>query len=100
MLRILGPTKGIFLNALFYLPLIIWLVRAPYGRHYRGDAPPPKRAVRGIADIVATVRDVRGIPILISLIVLAGAASFSSSATAIRRRCRILRPTSAMPTPE
>jgi MFS family permease len=25
----LGPTRGIFFNTLFYLPLIIWLVRAP-----------------------------------------------------------------------
>jgi MFS family permease len=31
----LGPTRGIFLNACFYLPLLIWLVRAPYGRHFR-----------------------------------------------------------------
>lgn len=76
MLRTLGPTKGIFLNAAFYLPLILWLIRAPYGRYFRGDAPPPKRAVKGIGDIVQTIRDVRGMPVLVSLIVLAGAASF------------------------
>ena len=33
----LGPTRGIFVNAAFYLPLLLWLVRAPYGRHFRGD---------------------------------------------------------------
>lgn len=76
MLRTLGPTRGIFLNAVFYLPLILWLVRAPYGRHFRGDAPPPKRAVRGIGDIVDTIKDVRGLPVLAGLILLAGAASF------------------------
>ncbi|MBX3225672.1 MAG: MFS transporter [Labilithrix sp.] len=75
MLRTLGPTKGIFLNAAFYLPLILWLVRAPYGRHFRGESGPP-RPVRGISDVVATVKDVRPIPILVSMIVLAGAASF------------------------
>jgi MFS family permease len=61
---------------LFYLPLVLWLVRAPYGRHFRGDAPPPKRAVRGLADIVATARDVRAIPVLAAMVSLAGAASF------------------------
>jgi hypothetical protein len=32
--------------------------------------------VRGIADIVATLRDIRGLPIIAPMIVLAGAASF------------------------
>jgi MFS family permease len=72
----LGPTRGIFFNALFYVPLIVWLVRAPYGRHARGDRPAPRRAVRGLADIVRTAREVRAIPILATMIVLAGAASF------------------------
>ncbi|HEY4012943.1 MAG TPA: MFS transporter [Polyangiaceae bacterium] len=72
----LGPTRGIFLNTVFYLPLILWLVGAPYGRHFRGDRPPPKRAVRGLADIVQTAREVRGIPVLGAMIILAGGASF------------------------
>ncbi|HEY2365105.1 MAG TPA: MFS transporter, partial [Polyangiaceae bacterium] len=72
----LGPMRGIFLNTLFYLPLISWLVAAPYGRHFRGDRPPPKRAVRGLADVVQTAREVRVIPVLGAMIVLAGAASF------------------------
>ncbi|MGA3123126.1 MAG: MFS transporter [Polyangiaceae bacterium] len=72
----LGPTRGILLNTVFYLPLFCWLIRAPYGRHYREDCPPPKRAVRGFADIVQTLRDVRTMPILTSMMALAGAASF------------------------
>jgi MFS family permease len=72
----LGPTRGIFLNTIFYLPLVLWLVRAPYGRHFRGAAPAAKRAVRGIADIVQTIRDIRDKPLLVSMIVLAGGASF------------------------
>jgi MFS family permease len=72
----LGPARGILLNTIFYLPLVVWLVRAPYGRKFRaGDAPPP-RAVRGLADIVQTVRDVRGVPVVSAMIVLAGCASF------------------------
>jgi MFS family permease len=72
----LGPTRGIFVNTAFYLPLFIWLMRAPYGRHHRKDAAPPRRAVRGFADIVQTIRDVRHVPVIGTMIVLAGAASF------------------------
>jgi MFS family permease len=72
----LGPTRGIFFNTLFYLPLVIWLIGAPYGRRFRGDRAPQRRAVRGLADIVATVREVRPIPILATMIALAGSASF------------------------
>src|SRR5690606_7697422 len=50
----LGPSRGIFLNAAFYVPLLVWLIAAPYGRHFRGLAEPPKRAVRGLLDIVQT----------------------------------------------
>ena len=75
IMRTLGPTHGMFLNAAFYLPLLIWLVRAPYGRHLRSDEG-PRRTVRGLADVVQTFRDVRGIPVLMAMIVLAGGASF------------------------
>ncbi|MES1186074.1 MAG: MFS transporter [Myxococcales bacterium] len=72
----LGPKFGIFLNACFYLPILLWLTRAPFGRHLRGLAAAPKRAVRGLADILATARDVRGLPTTLAMMVLAGAASF------------------------
>jgi hypothetical protein len=72
----LGPTRGIFVNTIFYLPLILWLVSAPYGRKFRKDAEPPKRAVRGLSDIRQTIGEVRAIPVLGIMIVLAGAASF------------------------
>jgi len=75
LLRSLGPTRGMFVNACLYLPALLWLMRAPYGRNFRADAPPP-RAVRGISDIIDTIRDVRKVPALLGLIVLAGAASF------------------------
>lgn len=75
ILRTLGQNYGMFLNATFYLPLIIWLISAPYGRHFRSGEG-PRRAVRGLADIVSTIRDVRGLPILVAMIALAGGASF------------------------
>lgn len=72
----LGPTRGIFLNAAFYLPILLWLARAPYGRHFRGNRAGPKLRVRGLADILATWREVRGMPATVAMVVLAGAASF------------------------
>jgi len=72
----LGPAHGILLNTVFYLPLILWLVNAPYGPRFRAGTPPPPRAVRGLADIVQTAREVRGIPVLAAMIALAGGASF------------------------
>ncbi len=39
--------------------------------HFRRDRPPPKRAVRGLADIVRAAREVRGMPVLAVVIGLA-----------------------------
>lgn len=72
----LGPVRGIFFNAAFYLPLLLWLVAAPYGRHFRGAGDWPKRAVRGLADIVQTAREARAVSALWPMVVLAGVASF------------------------
>jgi MFS family permease len=76
MLLLLGPTHGIFLNAVFYLPLVLWLWKAPYGPKFRPGHQPIPRAVRGLADIVQTIRDIRPNPLLVSMVVLAGSASF------------------------
>ena len=76
ILLALGPAHGIMLNTIFYLPLVLWLVKAPYGPRFRAGSPPPRRAVRGLADIVHTMRDVRQHTVIVSMTLLAGAASF------------------------
>jgi MFS family permease len=76
IMRTLGPTRGIFVNTVFYLPLLLWLMSAPYGRHFRGAATGAKRAVRGLADIIQTIRDVRELPVVSAMVLVAGAASF------------------------
>jgi MFS family permease len=76
MLLTLGPSLGILLNTVFYLPLVLWLVNAPYGPKFRKGAPVPVRAVRGLADIVQTIRDITAHPVIISMTVLGGCASF------------------------
>jgi MFS family permease len=76
ILLALGPAWGILLNTVFYLPLVIWLINAPYGPRFRKTAPPPPRAVRGLADIVQTIRDIAEHPIIIAMTLLAGCSSF------------------------
>ena len=69
ILLIFGPTWGIFLNALIYLPMVLWLRKAPYRRKQT-----PAR-LSALGDIVATVRAISGRPLLISLVLLAGGTS-------------------------
>ena len=76
LLLALGPAHGILVNTLFYLPLVLWLVNAPYGPRFRKGAPPPRRAVRGLADIVQTIRDIAAHPIIVAMTLLAGCSSF------------------------
>ncbi len=76
MLLVLGPVRGIFVNALVYLPMILWLVKAPYGPRFRKGPKVPARIVRGFGDIAATFRIVRDNPVLLSMTLLAGASSF------------------------
>ena len=76
ILLALGPAPGMMVNTLFYLPLVIWLVNAPYGPRYRTGPPAPRRAVRGFGDIVQTIRDIKAHSVIVSMTLLAGAASF------------------------
>jgi hypothetical protein len=76
ILLALGPSLGILLNTVFYLPLVLWLVNAPYGPKFRKGVPPPRRAVRGLADIVQTARDIAPHRVIVSMTLLGGASSF------------------------
>lgn len=71
----LGPSTGIFINALIYLPMILWLWKAPYGPRFRKEGSAPVRAIKGFADIVETLRTVAGNRTLLSMTLLAGGAS-------------------------
>ena len=70
ILLAMGPARGILFNMLIYLPLILWLWKAPY-RHKH--APP---TVRGFGDVLATWRAVRDNPVIASMVILVGGASF------------------------
>jgi len=69
----LGSSHGIILNTLFYLPMLLWLFWAPTSDR---SGAPKRFAVRGLADIAQTIRDIGTSPVLTSMTLLAGATSF------------------------
>jgi len=75
ILLALGPVYGILLNATIYLPLVFWLWKAPYGPRFRAGHAAPRVAMRGLADILATIRTVAGSPVLLAVTLLVGCAS-------------------------
>jgi MFS family permease len=78
MLLTCGPSAGLLINALIYTPLIFWLWKAPFGPRFRKEpasASPPRRAA-GSAGIVATMREIAGNRVVVSMTLVAGASSF------------------------
>lgn len=70
-----GPAWGILINVVFYVPLVYWLWKAPYGPRFSGEEAPPPRTVRGYAEIWATMRAIGGNRTIVSMTLLAGGAS-------------------------
>jgi MFS family permease len=71
----LGPYHGILVNALIYLPMILWLWNAPYGPRFRKEAPRRGRGVRGFGEVLATLRTIRHNPTALTMTLLAGVAA-------------------------
>jgi MFS family permease len=76
LLLAFGPAHGIFINALIYLPMILWLWKAPYGPKFRKAKEAPRAGVRGFGDLIATFRSIRENPTVICMILLAGMTAF------------------------
>jgi MFS family permease len=75
LLLVFGPVYGIFVNALIYVPMFAWLIKAPYGSR-DSDARPAPQGVKGFADIWSTMQVVAKSPVLSSMTVLIGASAF------------------------
>ena len=79
ILLALGPAHGLLVNALIYLPLVLWLWKAPYGPRFRKGEPAAdpagKAALRGIADIVSTMRGIADNRTIVSMTLLVGGAA-------------------------
>ena len=71
----IGPAYGLLVNALIYLPLTLWLWKAPYGPQFHERTEAASRAVRGMGDIISTLREVSSNHIVLTMIILAGGAS-------------------------
>src|SRR5580698_6767371 len=68
LLLLFGPIRGIFINALIYAPLLVWLIRAPYGRERA--AAPRAAGLRGFRDVIVTARVIGQNPVLLSTTIL------------------------------
>ncbi|HTD90078.1 MAG TPA: MFS transporter [Burkholderiales bacterium] len=78
LMLLCGPSAGLFINVLFYLPLIIWLWKVPYGAR-KPRAPEARKGTPntgGLASALATLRMAQGNRALFSMILLAGVSSF------------------------
>ena len=75
LLLVFGPAYGIFINALIYVPMFAWLMKASYGSRSL-DPRSRSQGVNGFADIWSTMKVVAGNPVLASMTVLVGAAGF------------------------
>jgi MFS family permease len=70
----LGPAWGLLVNVLIYVPLLVWLFKAPYQ-----PRPAPSPTVRrggGWRDTFVVLRQVSGNRTILSMIALAGLSSF------------------------
>ena len=75
LLLALGPAHGILVNALIYLPMILWLWKAPYGPRFQARQGGSPREVRGLSDLVATFRSIRANATVLCMTFLAGLAA-------------------------
>ncbi|HXJ00403.1 MAG TPA: MFS transporter [Micropepsaceae bacterium] len=71
----LGAPHGLMVNAALYLPLMLWLWKAPYGPRFRAPSTTPPAAIRGLSDIIATARAISAQRTIVSMILLSGSAS-------------------------
>jgi MFS family permease len=76
MLFVFGASAGIMINVLIYLPLTLWLARAPFGLAFRKEPRPSPRQAGGLAGVLATARQIAGNRIVVSMTLAAGASSF------------------------
>lgn len=70
----LGPAIGIMVNAVIYLPLLFWLIRNP-ARSSATEERPATSRITSFRDMVDTVRQISGVPIVLAMTLLAGVSA-------------------------
>jgi MFS family permease len=76
LLLMVGPARAMFVNALIYLPMLIWLWKAPYGPRFRTSQVLVMRGLGGLRDIITTLRQMRDNTTVFYMTLLAGSAAF------------------------
>jgi hypothetical protein len=71
-----GPGLGMLLNALVYVPLMIWLLRVPYTGHDSAAQRPKRPLGLGFRDAIEALKGVSHNRPVVSMITLAAASSF------------------------
>lgn len=75
LLLALGPSIGLFVNSLIYLPLTVWLLTVPYTGHHRQVARGRLARGLGFRDAVKLLREVSSDRAILSMVALAGLSS-------------------------
>jgi MFS family permease len=70
VLLLMGPAWGLLFNVFIYLPLVLWLWKAPFRR----DRPRPP-ALRSFAEVAAVARAIAADRTIVSMTLLVGGAS-------------------------
>src|SRR5262249_39354321 len=68
LLLAFGTAQGIFINSLIYLPMLLWLWKAPYGPKYRRAEQHPTPAVRGFGDLLTALHSIRSNPTVLAMV--------------------------------
>jgi len=76
LMLVLEPAHGLLVNVLSYLPLIVWLQRAPHRAQRREAERATTARGRGIVDVVRALRGVAGNRTIVLMTAIAGASSF------------------------
>ena len=76
LMLLVTPAHAMFINILIYLPMLLWLWRAPYGPKFRVGEQAPLKPMNGFADVIDTLKAIAKDRTNVSMILLAGFASF------------------------
>jgi len=74
LMLLLGPSTGLFVNAVLYLPLSIWLLLVRYTGH-RDTKTASARPALSLKDALNVMREASANPTILAMIVLGGATS-------------------------
>jgi MFS family permease len=75
LLYFLGPSQGLLVNALIYLPLTIWLLSVPYTGHRDREARPRRGSSLAPGQALDVLRQVSGNRTIVTMVALAGLSS-------------------------